>query len=70
MNITQEGKNLRSKKYERFKADNVNGGWKVLTVPDGIVIAIIPTHIASPAGVARALSQALTESRFILTDLI
>ena len=70
MNITQEGKNSLRGSYERFTHEYINGCWCVVTQPDGIIIARIPSHIAYPKNVALALAQSLTKSKFVLTDLI
>lgn len=62
--------NLRQTKYARFTNEYINGKWCVVTNPDGIIIATIPNHITWPKGVALALAQALTKSKYVLTDLI
>lgn len=45
--------------------------WAVVTDDSaGLVIAIIPSHIKNPEIVGKALADALTQSKFALTDLI
>jgi len=57
--------------YKKFKPLELNGFWFVVVDgPSEIVIAKIPTHLRHPKAVAEALSSALTNSKFVLTDLV
>ncbi len=56
--------------FTKFKPLEKDGEWAVATDPGDVVIAKIPTYIKHKSGVARALAQALSQSKFVLNDLI
>ena len=75
---------MTDKIYETFKAASITtesynkAGYrqtdkKVVVVTDdedGLIIAVMPSHLKYPEAVAKAIAEAMTNSQLALTDLI